>query len=65
MTLAYFCLSALDLIDGLPDSEEQQGWKAWIYAQQLISPTQKWAGFRGGPCFGDLSVEVFNLHFVS
>ena len=38
MTLAYFCLSALDLLDAVETKlpgDEQEGLKDWIYAQQI------------------------------
>ena len=67
MTLAYFCLSGLDILDALDEkgSEEQQGWVEWIYAQQVVSQTEShWSGFRGGPCLGDGSVEVSSSLFL-
>jgi geranylgeranyl transferase type-1 subunit beta len=58
MTLIYFCLSALDLLDDTdPLNGEQKNWTEWIYTQQIVSKNN-WAGFRGGPSLGDGSKEV-------
>jgi geranylgeranyl transferase type-1 subunit beta len=50
MTLAYFCLGALDLLGVLDlkvDLEEQREYVDWIYAQQLDA--LKGGGFMAGP----------------
>ncbi|KAK8844639.1 hypothetical protein IAR55_006486 [Kwoniella newhampshirensis] len=45
VTAAYFCLSALDLLDALETTPEQRsGWVEWIWSLQ--SPS---GGFRGSP----------------
>jgi len=50
MTLAYFCLSALDLIeseDAALSDEERAAYRDWVYAQQLSASNG--GGFRGSP----------------
>ncbi|KAJ3041288.1 Geranylgeranyl transferase type-1 subunit beta [Rhizophlyctis rosea] len=61
MTLAYFGISALDLLGVLEEEtsgEERSGWVEWVYAQQVHPnegrevATQKQCGFRGAPYAG-------------
>lgn len=60
MTLAFFCISALDLLGALDTITEDERKSAieWVYAQQ-IHPDEKnseesikFCGFRGGPFMG-------------
>lgn len=60
MTLAFFCLGALSLLDELENNVNEQNkkeWIDWIYAQQLV-PTESddankaVCGFRGSPWSG-------------
>ncbi|KAI8149433.1 terpenoid cyclases/protein prenyltransferase alpha-alpha toroid [Fennellomyces sp. T-0311] len=65
MTLAYFCLSSLELLGALDTSisdQNKKDWIDWIYAQQ-IKPDSKGlnrehCGFRGSPYSG----RVFDAH---
>ncbi|KAG9302299.1 hypothetical protein G9A89_008790 [Geosiphon pyriformis] len=61
MTLAYFCLSGLELLNALDTSftkERRRGWIDWIYAQQILPDSnnpalnEKICGFRGSPFSG-------------
>jgi geranylgeranyl transferase type-1 subunit beta len=50
MTLAFFCISSLDLLGLLEDSsfkEQKSSWIEWIYSQQIVN--NGCGGFRGGP----------------
>jgi len=51
MTLAFYCLSALDVLDSFSGSkiseEEQAQWKEWIWQQHISG--ELGAGFRPGP----------------
>ncbi|KAI8848912.1 terpenoid cyclases/protein prenyltransferase alpha-alpha toroid [Chytridium lagenaria] len=60
MTLAFFGLSGLDLLQALDEeigAETKRGWIEWIYAQQVHpdpndSESIKLCGFRGSPASG-------------
>jgi geranylgeranyl transferase type-1 subunit beta len=63
LSLAYFIVSALDLLnilDAKVTQEERDGWVRWIYHCQLPE-----GGFRGstGTDFGDRRRTVRNLHW--
>lgn len=50
MTLAFFCLSAMDVLGVVEEklaAEEREAYRAWIWAQQVPS-----GGFRGSPALG-------------
>jgi prenyltransferase beta subunit len=46
MTLAYFCLAAMALLNSPISDKERKHWIDWIYAQQVLGPENR-AGFRG------------------
>lgn len=46
MTLGFFCLSAMDLLNIPFEESKRLGWIDWIYAQEING------GFRGGPFVG-------------
>ena len=54
MTVLYFIISALDLLDVLDQVVDRPQMVNWIYAQQVESDETRWmhAGFRVGPCLG-------------
>ncbi|PKC04350.1 protein geranylgeranyltransferas-like protein type I beta subunit [Rhizophagus irregularis] len=61
MTLAFFCLSGLDLLGALESEipeERRKTWIDWIYAQQILPDernpeiNEKICGFRGSPFSG-------------
>lgn len=59
MTLAFFCISSLELLgllDRVPYVNQRQDWINWIYAQQVYGSN---AGFRGGPFLGSKNVPIY------
>lgn len=62
LTLLYFVICALDLLDSLPVDEERKKIIDWVYAQQILPPEGNreddkenlWThcGFRGSPFYG-------------
>eukprot|EP00730_Choanoeca_flexa_P002544 TRINITY_DN11086_c0_g2_i4.p2 TRINITY_DN11086_c0_g2~~TRINITY_DN11086_c0_g2_i4.p2 ORF type:complete len:345 (+),score=58.81 TRINITY_DN11086_c0_g2_i4:1867-2901(+) len=53
MTLVFFSLSGLDLLDKLPEGEERQAIIDWIYSLQVLPTADHPAGgFRGSTSFG-------------
>jgi|SaaInlStandDraft_6_1057023.scaffolds.fasta_scaffold32641_2 geranylgeranyl transferase type-1 subunit beta len=57
MTLAFFVLSGLDVLDALDvlSNEYKSALADWIYAQQVVDDVR--GGFRGGPFLGTLFGE--------
>jgi hypothetical protein len=45
ITLAYFCLSALDLLESLPN--ERKDLIEWVYSLQCLDTSTGMGGFRG------------------
>jgi geranylgeranyl transferase type-1 subunit beta len=52
MSLLYFCLSGLDLLNVLFTLDERNQFIRWIYAQQVYNSKLQTAGFRGGSFAG-------------
>ncbi len=54
MTVLYFIISAIDLLDVLEIVVDRKAVVEWIYRQQVTGDEERWmnAGFRVGPCLG-------------
>eukprot|EP00937_MAST-01D_sp_MAST-1D-sp2_P004434 g4434.t1 len=60
MSLVYFCVSALDLMQAL-DRVDREAVTSWVYSLQLVPEDEgDWhrAGFRGGPSLGAAESDV-------